>query len=148
MRVDYSSAMEPESEAAIRLESTTGILIDEFTMLDRRAWNRMRKNCQEYPLREDLRKAGALPDFGYRDLILCGDVFQLPPASGHPPLVTHRDFQEKLEFYVLRENRRQEKNPEYGKLLDIVKEGGGVKFAGSNASVYEGNVDESVRSSS
>ncbi len=146
MRVDYSSAMEPESEAAIRLESTTGILIDEFTMLDRRAWNRMRKNCQEYPLREDLRKAGALPDFGYRDLILCGDVFQLPPASGHPPLVTHRDFQEKLEFFVLRENRRQEKNPEYGKLLDIVKEGGGVKFAGSNASVYEGNVDESVRS--
>ena len=103
--------MEEDSEEAERLKQTQGIVIDEFTMLDRRAYNKIKKLCSRFPLHPDLRKPNACAEFGYRYVIFCGDLFQLPPASGHPPLVTHVDFQTKFEIMVLKENRRQEKNP-------------------------------------
>ena len=56
-------------------------------------------------------------------MYLLGNLEQVPPASGNLSLVIHPDFQTIFEFIVLRENRRQEKNPEYGKILDLIKRG-------------------------
>jgi len=144
MRADYSSGLEPESDEARRLLNTPGLLIDEFTMKDTRFYNKMKKLCQEYPLEPHLRKPGALPHFGYRDMIICGDLFQLPPASGFPPLVTHPDFRHLFEFFVLRENRRQERNPEYGRMLDLIKRGGGLDFPTMHMEERSGAVDARV----
>ena len=108
--MNYIIRLEDDSEEVYTLQSTQGLIIDEFTMVDRRAWNKARALCKKYPLREDLRKPSASEAWGYRDVILFGDLFQLPPASGFPPLVTHPDFQKKFVFFVFEESRRQETN--------------------------------------
>ena len=105
----------------------------------------MRRLCEEYPLEPHLRKKNALKYFGYRDVLLVGDNCQLPPASGHAPLVTHREYQTLFEFFVLRENRRQEKNSELGRTLDKIKLGGGVHWPEINAASGEGDVHDDVR---
>ena len=59
MRTDYTSKMEVNTEEATRLECGTGILIDKFTMLDRKTYNRINQLCQQFPLRPDLQKRRA-----------------------------------------------------------------------------------------
>ena len=58
---------------------------------------------------EEKRKENAFREFGYRDVLLIGDVFQMPPASGLAPIVTTSLFQNNFEVFYLKENRRQEK---------------------------------------
>lgn len=109
-------------------------------------WNKIKKLCQEFLLREDLRKPNALPDFGYRDVIICGDQFQLPPASGNPPIVTHKDFQTKCERCLLwRKFGFKKRNMAFGAVLDLIKRGGGITFSHLNAKEFEGEVDERVK---
>ena len=81
----------------------------------------------------------------YRDVIPFGDLFQLPPASGLPPLVTHPGFQKKSEFFVLKENRRQDKNPKYGKIWNQIKKSGGISFPEVNTVEYEVAVSDEVK---
>jgi len=145
LRIDYSSAMEPESEQSARLQRTGGLVIDEFTMMDTKALKKIKKLCQTYALLPEYRKPGASPEYGFRDVVLCGDLSQLPPASGYPPIVTHPDFQNLFEFFVLKENRRQEKNQRYAFILHQVKRGGGATFRGMNADAVAGEVHEEVR---
>jgi len=145
LRTDYSCAMEPESEQSARLQRTGGLVIDEFTMMDTKALKKIKKICRTYPLLPEYRKPGASPEYGFRDVVLCGDLSQLPPASGYPPIVTHPDFQNLFEFFVLKENRRQEKNQRYAFILDQIKRAGGATFQNMNADAVSGEVCEEVR---
>ena len=124
MNGDYDARIEEHPELIAELEETVGVLIDEFGMVDTKAWSVLERIFCKCPLRVDLRKQDALSFFGYRSVKLVGDLFQVPPASGYPPLVVHPYFQTMCELGVLKENRRQEKKPSYGKLLDCVKKGG------------------------
>ena len=65
---------------------------------------------REVPLPEKLRRPGALPDWGYRDVIVCGDIRQLPPASGKQPFWACATFQQGFEIFCLTEDRRHEKD--------------------------------------
>ena len=49
--------------------------------------------CFQLPLLETHRRPGALPLFGYRDVLLFGDIRQLPPASGRQPFWATETFQ-------------------------------------------------------
>ena len=78
---------------------------------------------QEIPLDAELRRCPdkiGLQHFGYRDIILCGDIRQLPPASGIAPFWSSWIFQNMLEFFVLREDRRHERDPRMRRLKDPV----------------------------
>ena len=144
MSGDYEARIDDQPELIAELEETVGILIDEFGMVDVKCFHILERICCTYPLRIDLRKKDALPFFGYRSLKLVGDLFQVPPASGHPPLVVHPYFQTKCEFGVLQENRRQEKNPSYGKLLDCIKKGGGLAWDKVGAESCSGKIKDEV----
>ena len=88
LNTDGLTRMEDNSEEAIRLASVTGLVIDEYTMLDVDIWCTIRQMCQRFPLQENVRKEHASPLFGFQDVMLIEDLCQLPPASGKPPLVT------------------------------------------------------------
>ena len=124
LNTDGFTRMEDNSEESTRLTNIAGLVIDEYTMLDVDIWGIIRKMCQRFPLLRHLRKQHASPLFGFRDVMLIGDLCQLPPASGKAPLVTTLDFQERFEFFVLKENRRQEKDVEYARLLNRIRTGG------------------------
>ena len=88
---------------------------------------RFEEVCQRCPLRLELRKPHAKwGGLGFRDIVLLGDLCQLPPASGVPPVAHTNDFQNRFEFFGLKENRRQEKDNAYAMLLDRIRRGGFV----------------------
>lgn len=51
----------------------------------------------------------------------------------------------KNEFFVLKENRRQEKNLAFGHIWDSIKKGGGILFSNSNSEQHKGDVKEDVK---
>ncbi len=67
--------------------------------------------CNEVPLLTSLRRKNAIPLFGYRDIILFGDVRQLPPASDGKPFWATHSFTQCFEIFVLKEDRRHERDP-------------------------------------
>ena len=86
------------------------LVVDEAMMAESDLILLLREICREVPLSENLRRAAALPDFGYRDVIVCGDIRQLPPASGKQPFWASDTFQEGFEIFSLAEDRRHEKD--------------------------------------
>ena len=62
--------------------------------------------CQEYPFYEGKRRPGSLPHFGYRCMLLCGDIRQIPPASldAAQPFWSAATFQRLFEIFWLRED--------------------------------------------
>ena len=68
------------------------------------------ETSQRFPLRMNLRRPNALPLLGWRDLILCGDIRQLPPPSGKQPFWGTRTFQTLFEVFRLHEDRRHERD--------------------------------------
>ena len=73
----------PEPQV-VRLRKKVGI-IDEAFMADQETLFGVINICVQLPLREKLRRPGAIALFGYRDVLLFGDLRQLPPASGSQP---------------------------------------------------------------
>ena len=101
LRMDdqYKVNIKKDSEEAQRLEAVTGIIIDEFLMNDHEAFRVLQETCQAFPLPPEKRKRHAFEHFGYRDVLLIGDVFQMPPASGLPPIVITSLFQKNFEVF-------------------------------------------------
>ena len=141
----YQVNIEKDSEEANRLEAVTGIIIDEFLMNDIEAFRVLQDTCQLFPLPPEKRKQNAFREFGFRDVLLIGDVFQMPPASGLAPIVTTSLFQNNFEVFYLKENRRQEKNPAYGKILGSIRRGGGVQWDEPGQMSIKGEVEPEVR---
>ena len=57
---------------AAALAEVEGIIIDEYAMVDIKVWGALKEILRTYPLKPELRKANALAQFGYRDLIIGG----------------------------------------------------------------------------
>ena len=95
--------------------------------------------------RPETRKKHAFPEFGYRDVLLMGDVFQMLPASGLVPIVTTTLFQNNSEVFYLKENRRQENKPAYGKILGSIRCAGGGHWEEPGQLLIKGEVAPDVR---
>ena len=54
-------------------------------------------------------------------------------------------FQTKFEVFYLKENRRQEKKPAYGKVLNSIRCGGGVEWEEPGQEAIKGEVSSEVR---
>ena len=107
------------------LKSTVpGLIIDEAFMADEELMFTVIKICFQLPLLETLRRPGALPLFGYRDVLLFGDIRQLPPASGRQPFWATETFQSFFEIFVLREDRRHERDASMRQLKELFAWGG------------------------
>ena len=128
MGANCVSHLDKDPELKEHLRKVEGLVIDEFTMLHDRAARELIKKLQEHPLDAKLRRPipveRQIPMFGYRDIILCGDLRQLPPASGEAPFFSTNDFHLLFEFFVLTEDRRHEKYKSIQKLKELIAWGG------------------------
>ena len=98
--------------------------IDEAFMADEEMMLTITTICFQLPLLDKYRRRGASPLFGYRDVILFGDLRQLPPASGRKPFWSTQTFQSFFEVFVLREDRRHERDAAMRKLKELFAWGG------------------------
>jgi hypothetical protein len=115
MSVDGISTLAQDPVRLQKWCETSGLLIDEAFMVSFETGDALLKVCQEYPLRADLRQtvgAANVAVTGFRHLLLFGDIRQLPPASGSRPFWSTAIFRDLFEIFVLREDRRHEKDPE------------------------------------
>ena len=101
-----------------------GLWIDEAMMADSGFISYAEEVLQEHPLLPHKRKPKSLPKFGYRDIILGGDVRQLPPASGRRPYWATDRFYEDFEIFTLLEDRRHEKDPAMQQVKELIAWGG------------------------
>ena len=95
---------------SFKSHTVPGFIIDEAFMADEELMFTVINICFQLPLLEELRRPGAIPLFGYRDVILFGDFRQLPPASGRQPFWATETFQSFFEIFILREDRRHERD--------------------------------------
>jgi hypothetical protein len=102
------------------------LVVDEAMMAESDLMLLLREICREIPLTSEMRRPGAFPDFGYRDVIVCGDIRQLPPASGKQPFWASHTFQESFEIFSLQEDRRHEKDLHMQTLKELFAWGGCV----------------------
>ena len=78
---------------SFKSRTVRGFIVDEAFMADEELMFNVINICFQLPLLETLRRPGALPLFGYRDVLLFGDIRQLPPASGRQPFWATETFQ-------------------------------------------------------
>ena len=95
------SGIYKDPEAQDELRDVQGLLIDEAFMADQDTITEVMDICQNVPVRIPLRQPGALELFGYRHVLLFGDLRQLPPASSNPPFWASQIFQTKFEIFTL-----------------------------------------------
>ena len=108
--------IDKDSEEALRLETVTGIILDEFLMNNVKAFRVLQDTCQLIPLPPERRKEQAFPEFGYRDILLIKDMFQAGPADHLAPLVTNT-------FIYWQGNHRLENDPASGQMLSAIRSG-------------------------
>ena len=98
----------PEDVEALR--NMQGIIIDEAMMTDMETMTSFLVLMQAVPLKPSLRRKNALKLFGYRDVVAAGDTRQLPPANGRRPWWSGSIFRNMFEIFVLRNDRRHERD--------------------------------------
>ena len=127
-----SSFLSPESSQARELKTVHGIIIDEVGMISDPVFKEFVKCLQQFPLREDYRLRipadRRIPMFGFRDVILSGDLRQLPPADGKIPLFATKDYHTLFEFFILSEDRRHEREPAMQELKELIAWGGNLNL--------------------
>ena len=106
------------------LTRVQGLIIDEAMMAAVDIMFKCFEVLERHPLRPCLRRANALPLLGFRDLILCGDIRQLPPASGQQPFWGTATFQKMFEIFRLREDRRHERDLPMQSIKELLAWGG------------------------
>ena len=107
-----------------KIASMQILVIDEAMMAESEIMFIIKERMCEVPLKESLRRPGALPDWGYRDILVCGDIRQLPPASGKQPFWGTKTFQEGFEIFALTEDRGHERDLHMQKLKELFAWGG------------------------
>ena len=125
-----------------------GIIVDEAFMADATSFNVFLKLLCNVPYnpshqRRRVSTDKSCPHTGGRDLMVVGDNRQLPPASGVPPFWSTWRFQNLFEIFVLREDRRHERDAEMRAIKEKLAWGGSIPP--TNATAKDGwNVDEDV----
>ena len=76
---DYESKIADHPTELARFTTTPGFIIDECMMLSSKIMSPLQDMCQKYPLEQSLRKPGRGGLFGYRSIVLCGDLRQIRP---------------------------------------------------------------------
>ena len=126
-----ASFLAPNSEQANELKNMQGLIIDEVGMISEPVFKELIRILQAYPLKRERRHRippkRAIPMFGYRDVILSGDLRQLPPADGKLPLFATHYYHNLFEFFVLAEDRRHEREPAMQTLKELLAWGGSSK---------------------
>ena len=126
LNVDGESNILNSESGRRRLAGLQLLVVDEAMMAESALMLFIQNILREVPLTECLRRAGALPDWGYRDIIVCGDIRQLPPASGKQPFWACNTFQQGFEIFCLTEDRRHEKDLNMQRLKELFAWGGCV----------------------
>jgi hypothetical protein len=130
LNLELESKLDPskgEDAATLRLIRMTILIIDEVSMLDDFIWKAIKdqlsstghRSLAEHDLENS--KHPRRDDFGRVHILLSGDLKQLPPATGRPPMIgTDFDLLRRFTFRVLRQNRRlaPASDPEKQKDLD------------------------------
>ena len=125
MRKGKAALIYQDRERAHEFSETAGIIIDEFAMAEAELFlDGIIPICRQIPLAMHLRRRNAIELFGYRDIILFGDLRQLPPASGAQPFWGTATFQQYFEVFCLREDRRHERDAAMRELKELVAWGG------------------------
>ena len=124
LRSDNSTDILQHPDRRQELELLEGIIVDEAMMAEYDLIKSFTEVLCQVPLRKDKRKPGALPKFGYRDIIFGGDLRQLPPASGKMPFWASDAFHEDFEIFVLTEDRRHERDLYTQSIKELVAWGG------------------------
>ena len=98
LRADGSTDIQNHPERKRYLEEVQGIIIDEAMMAEYALRNNFTEVLRSVPLRENKRRPGALLKLGYRDILLGGDLRQLPPVLGSMPYWAADVFYEDFEI--------------------------------------------------
>eukprot|EP00973_Karenia_brevis_P018353 2517838-Karenia_brevis.AAC.1 len=78
---DGSTDVASDMDHRKRLQRVQGPSIDEAMMVVEKIMLTLMNVLQQVPLLPELQRKKALPKLGYRDVIIGGDLRQLPPAS-------------------------------------------------------------------
>ena len=107
------SSLINDPERLSRFCDTEGFIIDEFAMLNCKVMELLMELCHEFPLNPSKRLPGALPHFGYRSVLICGDLRQVPPSSMEDaqPFWSSATFQNLFEIFWLREDESTPESP-------------------------------------
>ena len=76
-RKDGSTDVASDVDHRKRLQKIQGLAIDEAMMVEENMMLVLLRVLQEVPLLPELRRKNALPKFGYRDVIIGGDLRQI-----------------------------------------------------------------------
>ena len=127
MDTDGYSELANDPQRLRSFQRISGFAIDEFGMCTFVILNdQFAMFCCQYPLLPSLRRPGALPHFGYRSILLLGDLRQLPPATlgAAQPYWASDSFQRLFEVFWLREDRRHERQPRLHRIKEHLAWGG------------------------
>ena len=125
-RTDGTTDVVSDTDQRKKLQRIQGLAIDEAMMVEEKIMLTLMSVLQQVPLMPELRRKNALPKFGYRDVIIGGDLRQLPPASPDAtvPFWARDLCYEDFEFFVLAEDRRHEKDPQMKRIKEMLAWGG------------------------
>ena len=122
---EFNSRLHEDEEKQRDFRLIEGFIIDEAMMVNWRVVEVLMEVCQLYPLDPGKRRLGALPHFGYRSVLLCGDLRQIPPSSQDyaQPFWSSASFQQLFEIFYLAEDRRHERNPAMKDIKELMFQG-------------------------
>ena len=144
LRTDGETALANDPDRCQQLRRLHGLIVDEAMMAEDRVIDKLAEIFREYPLLPSLRSPGALPFWGYRDIIFSGDIRQLCPASGGRPFWSRATFHKFFEVFRLREDRRHERDL----YMQGIKEKiawGGLPLEAAPTCNQQWQVDEAVK---
>ena len=144
LNTEGSTRIMDDPERKQELSRVQGLIIDEAMMATGALLRSVCEVLREIPLRADLRRVDSehsLAAFGHRDVIVCGDVRQLPPADDEQPFWATGMFQRLFEVMCLRDDRRHERDLGMQRLKELFAWGGCVPPARGAAPGGEGGVE-------
>ena len=145
LRSDGTTSIANNAQVREKLRETQVLIIDEAMMSEDALIFILAEICREYPLKSSRHRVAShrsLTFFGGRDVVMCGDIRQLAPASGKRPFWSTPTFRNLFEIFRLQEDRRHERNLAMQAIKEKVAWGGIRTCPDTDAAEWP--VDEAV----